>query len=444
MKKKKKCLCFLAASLSVAAVFAFSACSASAGKDGKDFNLYSVYLELVEEGQFTGTYSDFVKQYLNVNVSEDTSSLSTAINSTLTSVVSIRTKCDYQAMMGMSTYEASAAGSGVIYSISDDGDDAYIVTNYHVVYDDFSSSITPSGSRYTYTRVTDELEYKVYLYGMEYSGSASLESYPDYGITATVVGYSMANDIAVLKIENSEILKKSMATSVTLGDSDRAYIGDEVFVVGNPLGEGLAATSGIVSSESENVQMTAVDNKTVISPRAVRVSAIINEGNSGGGLFNKKGELLGIVFAKNVENYVEGVGYALPVSAVSGLADKIIATCDGDAKVTVKKATLGVTTYVGASEQYFVTEDNRMTQKQSIVVRSTELGSLAAGGLKSGDVLKSAKLGDRTLEITREWQLADLLWRANEGDALTLTVERNGEETTVSFTIRAKDFTSVK
>lgn len=435
----KKRLSVLAAALSLSALFAFSACAGEAGRDGKDFELYSVYRELVEEGEFSGTYSEFVKEYLSVSVTEDTSSLSTAINSTLTNVVSVRVSCEYRS--GLTNQEMIASGSGVIYSISDEGDDAYIVTNYHVVYDDFGSIVTDDNG-YRWTRVSDKLTYTVYLYGMEYAGASALEGYPDYGIPVSVVGYSMENDVAVLKITDSDVLKKSKATAVTLGDSDRTYIGDEVFVIGNPLGEGLAATSGIISSDSETIDMTAADGSTSISPRAIRVSAIINQGNSGGGLFNKKGELLGIVFAKNVEDYVEGMGYALPISNVSGLADSIIERCDGRT-VNTKKARMGVYTYVSYAEQRFITEDNRLTEWQEISVQKTEFGCVASGALKSGDVIKKVSLGDETLEVCREWQVSDFLWKVREGDTLTVTVRRGDEETTVKLTFRASDFVAV-
>lgn len=442
--KKRKLLSGLVAALSLAVLFSFSACAGADGRDGEDFNLYGVYQELVDRGEFSGTYSEFVKQYLSVDVTEDTSSLSTAINSTLTSVVSVRVGCEYRRGLGLATSEMIASGSGVIYSLSEEKDDAYIVTNYHVIYDDFDNEITDE-SGYRYTRVSEELTYKVYLYGMEYAGdsSLSLENYPDYGIPVSVVGYSMENDIAVLKITDSEILKRSNAMPVRLGNSDRTYIGDEVFVIGNPLGEGLAATSGIISSGSENIYMTAADGVTAINPRAIRVSAIINQGNSGGGLFNKKGELLGVVFAKNIEDYVEGMGYALPISNVAGLADSIIQNCDGRT-VNTKKARMGVYTYVSYSGQSFVPEDNRLTVLQEICVQKTEFGSVASGVLKGGDIIKKAALGDKTLEITREWQLADFLWNVRPGDTLMLTVLRDGEEKTLNISFRSSDFATVK
>lgn len=442
--KKRKLLSGVVAALSVAVLFSFSACAGADGRDGEDFNLYGVYQELVSEGEFSGTYSEFVKQYLDVSVTEDTTSLSTAINSTLTSVVSVRVGCEYRRGLGLTTSEMIASGSGVIYSLSEEKDDAYILTNYHVIHDDFEKEITDENG-YRYTRVSDTLTYKVYLYGMEYAGDSSLtlENYPDYGIPVTVVGYSMENDIAVLKITDSDVLKKSNAMAVKLGDSDRTYIGDEIFVIGNPLGEGLAATSGIISSGSENIYMTAADGVTEINPRAIRVSAVINQGNSGGGLFNKKGELLGVVFAKNIEDYVEGMGYALPISNVAGLADSIIQNCDGRT-VNTRKARMGIYTYVSYSGQKFVPEDNRITVLQEICVQKTEFGSVAAGILKSGDIIKKVSYGDKTLEVTREWQVADFLWNVKAGDTLGITVLRDGEEKELNLSFRSSDFVTVK
>jgi S1-C subfamily serine protease len=432
-------------------MFSFSGCSSSvvAGKDGKDFNLYEVYQQLVDAEEFSGTYSEFVKQYLNVNVTETENTTSATINTTLTSVVSIWVGCEYYRAGGVgggflstSTTSAtfSSCGSGVIYSIDKDAGDAYIVTNCHIVYDAFDNSVTKNNV--TYIRDTSTpLSYKLYLYGMEYQGDTTSGSYPDYSIPFTIVGWSMDNDIAVLKVEGSEILKNSYAQAVTVGDSDKIYVGDDVFAVGNPLAKGISATEGIISSVSTTASVSSADGTYTIEPRAICTSASINEGNSGGGLFNADGELIGIVFAKNVEDEVEGVGYALPASNAIEVAQSIIDQCDSITKNT-KKAQLGISSYISSAEQWFDADANRITDKQTIAVGSVTFGA-ALGKLQKGDILQSVTLGDETLVITKEWQLSEFLWKVRVGDTISLTILRNGEEETVSITFRSNNFSQV-
>jgi serine protease Do len=450
MKGKKRILAAAAAvtALCSVAMFAFSGCSTTviAGKDGKDFNLYEVYQQLVEMDQFSGTYEQFVKQYLNVNVTEKENSTSAVINSTLSSVVSVWVGCEYTRssgfMMGSSTAATfSSAGSGVIYSIDKEEGDAYIITNCHVVYDSFDSTVTQNGATYIRKSSASELTYKLYLYGMEYMGDSTNTDYPDYSIPFTIVGMSVNNDIAVLKVENSDILKNSLAQAVTVGNSDNIIVGDDVFAVGNPLGEGIAASEGIVSSDSATVKVAAADEKSTISPRAICTSASINEGNSGGGLFNSDGELIGIVFAKNVEDEVEGVGYALPANNAVGVAQSIIDHCN-DTTTTTKKAQIGITSYVSDAEQIFDGTANRITNKQTVTIGSVTFGP-ALGKLQKGDILYSVTLNDQTLLLTKEWQLSEFLWKVRVGDTISLTVLRGNETVTVEITFRSNNFVEV-
>jgi serine protease Do len=276
---------------------------------------------------------------------------------------------------------------------------------------------------------------------MEYQGDTTSDSYPDYSIPFTIVGWSMDNDIAVLKVTGSEILKNSYAQAVTVGDSDKIYVGDSVFAVGNPLAKGISATEGIVSATSTTATVASADGTYTINPRAICTSASINEGNSGGGLFNADGELIGIVFAKNVEDEVEGVGYALPASNAIRVAQSIIDHCDSVSQNT-KKAQLGISSYVSSAEQWFDADANRITDKQTIAVGTVTFGA-ALGKLQKGDILRSVTLGDETLVITKEWQLSEFLWKVRVGDTISLTVLRGGEEVTVSVTFRSNNFTAV-
>lgn len=173
-------------------------------------------------------------------------------------------------------YVQSGAGSGVI--ISQDG---YILTCAHVV----------SGA----TSV------KVQLNGSD-------ESYD-----ATVVGQDSTSDIAVLKIDATGL------TPAVIGDSDALAVGEVAVAVGNPLGTlSNTVTDGIVSAL--NRQVTVQDNDMTL----IQTDASISPGNSGGGLFNANGELIGIVNAKSSYSEAEGIGFAIPINTAMEIGRQLI------------------------------------------------------------------------------------------------------------------------
>ena len=125
------------------------------------------------------------------------------------------------------TKNYAAAGSGVIYQMNRAEGEAFIITNYHVVYD--ASSNTDNG-------ISDDIN--VYLYGSEETGKA---------ISATYVGGSLYYDIAVLHVSNSELLKASDSCEAEIRDSDNILVGDNAIAIGNAKGYGISASLGIVS-----------------------------------------------------------------------------------------------------------------------------------------------------------------------------------------------------
>ncbi len=173
-------------------------------------------------------------------------------------------------------YVSGGAGSGVI--IAQGNGYAYIVTNYHVV----------GGSDYIAVRLTDESEYEAeYIDGDEY------------------------DDIAIIRIAETKELSVA-----NIGSSDTLRVGEGVIAIGNPLGElGGTVTDGIVSALDREI---TIDGVTMT---LLQTNAAVNPGNSGGGLFNMAGRLVGIVNAKHQESGIEGLGFAIPIDKVY---DKLI------------------------------------------------------------------------------------------------------------------------
>ena len=128
-----------------------------------------------------------------------------------------------------------------------------------------------------------------------------------YGISAEYIGGSLTYDIAVLKITDSEIYSESIAKKAELADRT-VFAGETAIAIGNPEADGISSTVGVVSVDSEYLTMTGADDVTEVTFRVMRIDTAVNSGNSGGGLFNDQGELIGIVNAKIMTDDIENIG----------------------------------------------------------------------------------------------------------------------------------------
>ena len=277
--------------------------------------------------------------------------------------------------------QAAAAGSGFILSA-----DGYILTNYHVVED--SNSITVS------------------LYdGTEYD--------------ATLVGCDESNDIAVLKIDAEGL------TPVVLGDSDNLNVGDQVVAIGNPLGElTFSLTTGAVSALNREVTLSS--NVTM---DLIQTDCAINSGNSGGALFNLYGEVIGITNAKysssssGSEASIDNIGFAIPMNHVKNIVKSIIETG------SITKPYIGVTVTAVSSEA------QAYGLPTGAAVRSVEEDSPAAkGGLEANDIITEVN----GTAITSSSDLVSYVGEQAPGDELKLKVYRQGKTLDITVTIGEK------
>ena len=388
-----------------------------------------------EHGNFIVTYSNGSEKNVgNISAQGDTSitvnqsggGVAAATAKGLSSAVSIKanfTKKSGGYLPGFGTGSQSyySMGSGVIYKLDKENADAFIITNYHVVYD--SASNTRNG-------ISKDIE--LYLYGAENGAQA---------ISAVYVGGSMYYDIAVLRVDNAPALRGEAVSAVSVSEKEIA-VGDTAIAIGNPEGAGISATLGIISVDSEYISMTASNGTENITSRVIRVDTAVNSGNSGGGLYNSSGELIGIVNAKIVDDSVENIGYAIPSSVAIAAADNIIANCYGKDSETVKRAVLGITLETTASSAVVDDGSGSLRIIETVAVSSVESGSPAYGVLKKGDVLRSVSVGEKTVSITRRHHIIDLMLAVREGDALTITVERAGAPVDLSISIPSSAFIS--
>ena len=275
----------------------------------------------------------------------------------------------------------SGAGSGVI--ISSDG---YILTCAHVV--DGASSITVT---------IDDKDY-----------------------TATLVGEDTTSDVAVIKIDATGL------TPATVGDSDSLKVGQSVMAVGNPLGElGGTVTGGMISALNRSVTIQGTSSTNTMS--LIQMDASVSPGNSGGGLFNMSGELVGIVNAKSSSSDAEGLGFAIPINDAIKVAQELL-----ENGYVTGRPYLGIT-YLGVEDAQTAAQLG-VNAYGVYVVEVVKGGPAERAGLQSGDRIVSI---DGT-EIASKDDLGTLMQKHAAGDTLNITIARNGQMQTVSVTLGEK------
>ena len=322
-----------------------------------------------------------------------------------------------------STESSTARGSGVIYKLDRENGNAYVITNYHVVY---STGTTSSDG------ISKDI--RLFLYGQEAD---------QYAIPATYVGGSMAQDLAVLKVEGSEVLKRSQALPAAVADSDKVSVLDTVIAIGNPEGLGISATNGIISVESETLAMIGADGRTTIQPRVMRVSAAINDGNSGGGLFNAKGELIGIVNAKRNGNYVDNIAYAIPSNVATRLADNIILYCDGSTNTAAKKAMIGIVMQANVMGVTIDAETGKVVRAEIVEIKEISSICTIPEKFAIGDRINSITIDGLTIPVTRVHHVVDSMLLARVGSVVTVNLTRGAETFDVTVTITENMFSNV-
>lgn len=393
-------------------------------------NSASAYEIAVRNG-FKGTETEWLDSLHTTNTVEKTTNnynvdvntvhdVSVASNIGLKSIVSVYCKHNVivNTWFGQQTQQTQSAGSGVIYQLESDGS-AYIITNHHVVYENSSS---------TSDKISSDIS--VYLYGME--GSA-------YAIPATYVGGSLNYDIAVLKVTASDVLKsaqeRGVATAVEFADSSTIRAGQTSIAIGNPEAEGISVTCGIVSVDSEYIDMTAVDNRTKISLRVIRTDTAVNSGNSGGGLFDDTGKLIGIVNAKSGDTDVENIAYAIPCNVAKAIADNIIYYNATRYTKCVMRVLLNVTVQTSGLSTEIDSQTGFINKIEKVQIASVNSNSIVKDKLQEGDVINSVTIGGVTTVITRQYQFIDTLLNARVGSNVTINFTRSGESKTVTVTI---------
>ncbi len=330
----------------------------------------------------------------SITVNGEDATLAEAVSQKcLPSVVNIDvyTRQQSQSMYGMmgqsssSELTESSLGSGIILS-----SDGYILTNYHVIEGADQLKVNASGSEYT----------------------------------ASVVGTDESSDLAVLKIDATGL------TAIEIGSSSDLVVGEWVMAVGSPFGLEQSVSTGIVSATSRTTSAlnssssSSSSSSSAVYTNMIQTDAAINPGNSGGALVDKDGKLIGVnTLIASSSGSSSGVGFAIPVDYAMNIAQQII---DGK---TPSHAQLGVS---GTTVNSQIAQRYNLSVSSGAYVTSVSTGSSAANaGIQVGDII--TKCGDTTISSSTDLVLA--VRSHNVGDTVSVTYNRNGQESTVQVTL---------
>ena len=349
--------------------------------------------------------------------SEPTQNLVSAVNNSIDvsaiaekcmpSVVSITNKGVQEIRSWFGTYEQETSGSGSGIIIGQNDTELLIVTNHHVV--------------------ADAQELSVYF-------SFDEEAEEQNVVSAKIKGYDSQKDLAVISVNLEDIPSdaKSKISIATIGDSSKLRVGEQVVAIGNALGYGQSVTTGIVSALNREVSVSGATGETITN-RLIQTDAAINPGNSGGALINMNGEVIGINSVKLASQEVEGMGYAIPITAVESIIGDLMNKETRDKVDSSKAGYLGI-------ECLSVTSDVAQAYDlpMGCYVKSVVKGSAAEkAGICAGDVI--VKLDGST--IASDTELVEALGYYEAGETVDIVVksrESGYQEQTLSVTLGSR------
>ena len=297
------------------------------------------------------------------------------------------------------TQDTSSAGSGIIMGQTDE--EIYIATNNHVVAN---------------------------------STQLMVNFIDDQQVQAEIKGTDASTDLAVISVKTKDIPSDTMEKIkvATVGTSEDIKVGQSVVAIGNALGYGQAVTTGVISAVDREVTIQDETTGAAITNNLLQTDAAINPGNSGGALLNMNGEVIGINSVKYADTQVEGMGYAIPISAAEPIINNMISREIVDESKSA---------YLGVSGQDMSSELARSfgMPEGIYITMVTENSAADQAGIHKGDVI--TKFDGRKLSSMEG--LADAMQYYEAGSQVEVTLQRNenGEwrEETITVTLGKKN-----
>ena len=260
--------------------------------------------------------------------------------------------------------------------------------------------------------------------------------YDDSAIECEYVGGSDRYDIAVVRASTSKILENN-PNAKPIEIADNYDLAETVIAIGNPSGDGLSVTEGIISVVSEKIQMYYDNSSDYKSIRVMRIDAAVNGGNSGGGLYNINGELVGIINAKIISSNIENIAYAIPIGNAINVAESIIYNFKTFNSHFPTQAKFKITYTETNFRSIYNEQTDTITLYNDIVIYedATENGLGDRIGFKKDDIIKSATVkrgsNQTTYTFNRSHELTDLCLLLRENDTICFSIVRNGQNITI-------------
>lgn len=364
--------------------------------------------EIAVQNGFVGTEQEWLA---SLNTFED--AFEVAMNKCLTSVVAVRVK-----LLGNYT----SSGSGVIMEYNKTYGYAYVMTNYHVVCDESTGNVSSN--------------IQTYLYGREYYQTDDNEGLP---LTTVYVGGVPECDIAVLKVYiPTDVADKTQITVAQIGSSSRIAVGSRVGAIGNAKGKGISLTSGVVSIDNKYSTFERVDKSGTSDVRVIKFDAYITNGNSGGGLFNAKGEFVGLVSSKDesVEFY-----YAIPVNLAYNVYKNIVKNAYGS-NYRATRLVCGVKVAAYDSVSILDETTKNLYIKEKVKIKSIDFSTGVNSYLSVGDEIISITYNGKIYNVDRTFDISDIMWGVSIGDTITIRVKRNSSVIDVQIPINTNTATN--
>lgn len=369
-----------------------------------------------------------VNTLLNTGSSDGTLTTKQIVEKVSPSVVGVHSS--FKTQSGTST----GTGTGIILS-----DDGYIITNAHVVQTEVNEYVSNNDRNYNnpFGGSGDIFDYFFgnggfggigggYQKKLKQADSVTivLSTDDETEYEAEIIGADENSDLAVLKInaENLDLIPAEF------GDSNQLTMGDKAVAIGYPLGLGLSTSEGIVSglNRTLNVELSSGGSASMT---LIQTDAAINPGNSGGPLINGKGQVIGITSSKLVNNSVEGLGFAIPISDAMPLISDLM----NKGYVTNTTPQIGITgsDINSAIMRYY----NLPVDKGVMVVSVSEGSGAEAAGISAGDVIVAADGKD----ITSMDELTAAKKGKKIGDTMVLTLARADGNIDVTLTLTGEE-----
>lgn len=410
------------------------------GVDGDSVTIDEIYDKYCEEVANI-TFGEFLHIYFD-NVTLPNDDYSKEVATALLSSLKIYAET-YEGTSG--NYSKSLAqGSGVVYKITDKY--VYVITNYHVVFN--KNATTAITAKQTAHKIVG------YLYGSEGvplttntvdKYACPIYNYGANGIDFTYVGGSIEYDLALIKANLSDVLSVNEdVKAVTI--CTEYNVGETAIAIGNTEGEGISVTQGVISVASEVVQF-ALDG-TKRDYRCMRIDTAISHGNSGGGLFNNRGQLIGITNGGSVVQLDDGteigtaINYALLGKNVKAVIENIYYYENDSSNKTngVYRPTIGLTVKIADSVYKY---DETLGYGKIVHTVAVESTHTRFSPMTAGDVVTGIKLGDKKYSVEVMDDIGTILLYARFNDNLTIYYLNNGTEKSVTTTLYESMFSKI-